>query len=70
MRQRRRFPVRSKLHSCTELTVARQSCKPPAELTVARQSCKPPAEPQVTTTNTATANIDANASATDLISVR
>ena len=55
MRQRRRFPVRSKLHSCTELTVARQSYKPPAE-------------PQVTTT--ITANIDANANATDLISVR
>ena len=57
MRQRRRFPVRSKPHSCTELTVARQSCKPPAE-------------PQVITTATANTNIDTNASATDLISVR
>jgi len=60
MRQRRRFPVRSKPHSCTELTVARQSCKPPAE-------------PQVittTNTNTANTNINANANATDLISVR
>jgi len=58
MRQRRRFPVRSKPHSCTKLTVARQSCKPSAE-------------PQViTTTTAANTNIDANASANDLTSVR